>query len=180
MLLTREDRIDVPALLARKRRARLGARGSRPRAAKPLLYPLSQGRRDRLRVAPLRGEQASLVDAVGRPALDQAREVPDAGLRFSGKRDAHLIHGRFGLTVELMALLAKHLVSLDLVEQRVREPVDLRVGGVSAGEDPEVDDDAWPLVLFLDEYECWIGHAPLIPSRGSQRNMRSARRSPAR
>src|SRR5687767_766743 len=79
-----------------------------------------------------------------------------------------------------MALLAKHLDSLDLVEQRVREPVDLRVSGVSAGEDPEIDDDAWPLVLFLDEYECWIGHAPLIPSRGSQRNMRSARSSPAR
>src|SRR5687767_4093707 len=108
--------------------------------------------RDRIRVARLGADQAALADAVGGPALDQAREVADPRLRLWRERDAHLIHGRLGLTVELVALLAEHLDSIDLVEQCVREPVDLRVGGLPSGEDPEVDDDARPLVLLLDEY----------------------------
>src|SRR4029453_1684862 len=81
--------------------------------------------------------------------------------------------------VELEPPLGDDLDTPQVVEERLPEPGDLGFGRLATREDAEVDDDLAPVAALLGEDECGIAHAPLIPSRGSQRNIRIAKTSPS-
>src|SRR6266508_2234910 len=125
-------------------------------------------------------EVAALADRVVRPVGDDGHQLPLAPVGGVWQHDVDLVHGRLYLGVALVAPLGDDLNGIELLEQSLREPINLRFGGFSAREDTEVDDELRTSLSLASKNQCRIGHAPLIPSRGSHLNIRAATTSPNR
>src|SRR6188474_3072392 len=132
------------------------------------------------RVAKRLGDHApALADRVLGPILDERQQPVFAAFRARRYLDVDLMHGRLDVGIELEALLGDDRHRAELFEQRLREAIDLSLGRLTAGVDAEVDDEAWARAALALEHECGVGHVPLIPSRGSHLNIRTARKRPA-
>src|SRR6185295_4768246 len=125
-------------------------------------------------------DSAALADRVLGPVLDERHQPLFAAGRARRELDIDLMHGRLDVGGDLEPLLGDDLHGVELVEQRLREAVDLGLGRLAAGKDAEVDDESRAGEAFACEDERGIGHAPLIPSRGSHLNIRTASKRPAR
>lgn len=76
-----------------------------------------------------------------RPVRDYGHQLPLASVGGTGQHDADLVHRRLDLGVALVAALGDDLDGVELVEQSLREAIDLCLGSFSAREGAEVDDE---------------------------------------
>ncbi len=103
------------------------------------------------------------------------RKVVTEGGRKLGR--CHDLRGE--LTSSSLRVTALVVGRQGFLEQSLREAINLRLGSFSAREDAEVDDELGAALSFARKNQCRIGHAPLIPSRGSHLNIRPATTSPS-